>query len=298
MATTLRKLALQTILPVLCGLIVLNAYLVSKNLRRIEKTAGQRVEASERRTAISDVALDLQTMETSQRGYLLTGDPSYLNPYNEADRRLAVHFGVLRSKLTGKDHSLEIRLESVAQSKIAEMKETIRLRQQGYRHRAFLIVGSNRGRDLMQEAKSALEALSSAQTSNLAGYDREMSASVAGAVTASTLASFILLLVTVFTFLTLNRFRKRLEVDHARQAQELRAMSLQLGQLTSTMFHQFRSLVEQMQEHANSLIDVYGGFLPRQGQEKAELIEDRAGRMIGLMDNLSRNAPPENCVRM
>jgi CHASE3 domain sensor protein len=297
MTNTLRKIALQITIPVLWGLIVLNAYLVSKNLKLIQKNTTQRVEASEMQAGISDVAFDLQDMETGQRGYLLTGDPSYLKPYSEANGRLAVHFANLRSRLMGKapqDRSLETQLESVAESKIAEMKETIRLRELGYRHRAFLIVSSNRGKDLMDEARTTLDALSLAQTRNVARYDREMSESVGRAVKESAFASCILLFVTVVTFLAFNRYRKRLEVGYARHAEELQATSLQLEQFTSTIFHDFRALVEQMRSYANTLLDVYGGFLPRQGQEKAERIEDGAGQMISLLDDLSKNSPSGN----
>ena len=47
MTNTLRKIALQITIPVLGGLIVLNTYLVSKNLKLIQRNTAQRVEASE-----------------------------------------------------------------------------------------------------------------------------------------------------------------------------------------------------------------------------------------------------------
>ena len=293
MTNTLRKIALQITIPVLCGLIVLNTYLVSKNLKLIQRNTAQRVEASEMQAGISNVVVDLQDMETGQRGYLLTGDASYLKPYNEANGRLAAHFANLRSRLAGKaprDRSLETQLESVAESKIAEMKETIRLRELGYRHRAFLIVGSNRGKELMDEARTTLDALSSAQTSNVVRYDQEMRQSISRAVQESALASFILLVVTVVTFVGFNTYRKRLEVWYARHAEELHATSLQLELFKSTIFQDFRARVEQMRSYANTLLDVYGGFLPRQGQEKTEHIENGADQMIRLLDDLSKNA--------
>ena len=301
MPTTLWKVALQITIPLLCGLLALNACLVSKNLKLIQKNTAQRVEASEMQADIANVVLDLQDMETGQRGYLLTGDPSYLKPYNEANVRLAVHIANLRSRLTGKapqDHSVATQLESLVQSKIAEMNETIRLRELGYRHRAFLIVSSNRGKELMDEARAMLDALSSAQTSTVARYDREMRESVGRAVKQSAFASFILLLATAVTFLAFDRYRKRLEVVYAGQAEELQATSLQLEQFTSTIFHDFRARVAEMRSYANTLLDVYGGFLPRQGQEKAERIEDGAGQMIGLLDDLFKNSPSRNSVKV
>ncbi len=294
MPNTLRNIALQITAPVLCGLIALNAYLGSKNLNIIQRNASQRLEASQTQADIFNIWFDLQDMETGQRGYLLTGDPSYLQPYQEAGGRLPSHFARLRSRLTGKDRSLEARLESLAESKIAEMQETIRLREQGYRHRAFLIVSSNGGKNLMDEARATLDALSSGQASNVARHDREMTESAGRAAKQSAFASGILLIFTVVAFLAFNTYRKRLEARYARREHELQATSLQLEQVTSTIFHDFRVLVEQMRAYANTLLDVHGGFLPRQGHEKAERIEQGAGQMIRLLDDLSKSSPSGN----
>ena len=40
---------------------------------------------------------DVTDMETGQRGYLLTGDPSYLQPYADAKGRIGTDFADLRA---------------------------------------------------------------------------------------------------------------------------------------------------------------------------------------------------------
>jgi len=82
-------------------------------------------------------------METGQRGYLLTGDPSSLAPYTDGKNRIGTAFASLRAGLanrTEQERSIESKLESLAASKQAEMERTISLRQQGYRRRAFNLV--------------------------------------------------------------------------------------------------------------------------------------------------------------
>ena len=296
MKNALRNFALQITIPVLCGLVALNAILVWKNLKLTQRATAHRVEASEVQTDISTVIVDLQDMETGQRGYLVTGDSSYLQPYNDANGRLGDHFAKLRSRLAGKtvhERSLETHLESLADSMMAEMKETIRFREAGYRHRAFLIVNSNRGKELMDEARASLRALSSAQAGDIAKYDREMRESFGRMVKESALASCILLLVTVTAFAAFSNYRKRLELRYAQQTEELRATRLQVDRFTSTIFHDFRALVLQMRSYADALLDVYGGYLPRQGEEKAECIQDGAGQMNRLLDDLSKDLPSE-----
>jgi CHASE3 domain sensor protein len=297
MTNTLRKIALQVTIPVLCGLIVLNTYLVAKNLKLIQQNIAHRLEASQMQADISTLRVDIQDMDANQRGYLITGDAAYLQPYNDAQGRLPSHFANLRSRLTAaRDRSLEAQLESVVESKMAEMQETIRLRERGLRHRAFLILGSNHGKELMEQAHTALDALSAAQAGDVARYDRQVSESIRTALKQSALASGLLLLVTVIAFLASNRYRRRLEVGYAQRAEELQATSLRLEQFTSTIFHDFRALVGQTRNYAKALLDVYGGFLPRQAQEKAECIESGAGQMIRLLDDLSQNAAPGTSV--
>ncbi len=299
MLDVLRKSALQVMLPVLCGLVALNAYLVLKNVKLIQNTTAQRAEAWQMQADISSVLFDLQDMETGQRGYLLTGDPAYLEPYHAANARLTSDFSKLRAKLAAKtppDRSLETQLESLAQSKIAEMDETIRLREKGYRHRAFLIVNSNRGKELMDEARAKLQTLSSAQTRNIARYDRDVAESVSRAIRESLLASGILLVATALVLLALNWYRRRLEVRSARQSEQLRTTSLRLEQLTSTVFQDFRALVAEMRSYANGLLDTYGDYLPHQAQQQAQRIEDGAGQIIRLLDDLPKNSSPDGRV--
>ncbi len=296
MASALRKIALLVTLPVVAVLIAANAYVVANNLKRIQETTGNRVAAIVIQADIGNVLLDLDEMETGQRGYLLTGDPSYLQPYSEAKATLTAHFSVLRSRLAAhsypQERSLQAKLEAVTEAKIAEMEETIRLRQQGYRHRAFVLVDSNRGKELMDEARTTLNALSSAQTRNVAAYDRELNESVRRAYKQSALTNLILLLVTVVTLAAFNWYSRRRETQCARLSEQLRAASIQLERLTSAVSNDFRALVGQTRTHANALLSSYGGFLPRQGQEQAESIEDSARRMDRLLDDLFEEAQP------
>ena len=107
------------IIVVLCALIVFYAYRMSKDLDAIGAIAAQRQAASDTQAAVKQVAFELQAMETSQRGYLVTGDASYLKAYGEANSGLAARFNDLRSRLSGPDRQVETQLESVAAAKIA-----------------------------------------------------------------------------------------------------------------------------------------------------------------------------------
>ena len=288
MKNTLRKIAVLITIPILCALIVWNTYHTWRNLKLIQENTAQRLEASEMQSDISRLLFDLQEMETGQRGYLVTSDTSYLQPYNEASARLPNDFAALRSRLSStRDRALLTEIETNTEAKIEEIKETIRFRERGYRRRAFLIVDTNRGKELMDDARAKLESLAAAQTANILRYDNEMRQSVSRAIREAALGSCSLLLVALISFAAFNTYRKRLETASARQQEELQATSLKLEQLTSTVFTDLRGIVDHVRGYTATLLDVYGGFLPRQGQEKVERIDDGARYMIHMLDGLS-----------
>ena len=59
----------------------------------------------------------------------------------------------------GREQSLESQLESLAKSKQAEMERSISLRQHGYRHRSFMLVNTNEGKDYMDEIRRIASSL-------------------------------------------------------------------------------------------------------------------------------------------
>src|SRR3954453_17310647 len=220
MRKILRKVALPTTITIFCALIGLTAYVASRNLKVIQRDATQRIDASDVQHDIVAVELDLQAIETGQRGYLLTGDASYLAPYTQALAKLPAHFAALRSRLVGRlpaERSVETELETVAEAKIAEVNDTIRLREKGYRHRAFVIVNSNRGKELMDKAHSLLEQMSAVEARNIEQHDRELASTMKTAREQSALASVIVLILTLLTVVAFHQSRKSLELAYLQQ---------------------------------------------------------------------------------
>lgn len=293
MANILRKTALPATIAFFSLLIGLNAFVTWRNLKSIQTYAAQRLDASDTQSAVVAVELDLQAIETGQRGYLLTGDPAYLAPFTQAVQDLPLHFSALRSRLatrSAKERSIQAELETVAASKIADADETIRLRQKGYRHRAFLIVDSNRGKDLMDHARSLLERLSAVETANIADYDRRWQTGAITALEEFALGSVVLLALTVVTLIAFDRQGKRLQRAYDRQAEQLRASTRELERITSIVSDDVRGVATQIRSYAESLLNAYGGFLPRQGQERAAWIYEGSCQINRVLDRLLARA--------
>jgi len=285
----IRKALLQIGAPVLLAFMAWNAYLAVNHLKQMQHIAARTLESSTIQANISSVLQDFTDMETGQRGYLLTGDPSYLQPYTEAKARIGTDFAGLRAGLANRgesERSQESQLESLASSKQAEMERSITLRQQGYRHRAFMLVDSNEGMEYMDQARGLLSSLSMAETNNSARLDREKNASLSKALMETMVANLCLVVLTACLFGLVRYHEQALEEETGKSKQTLAVRDLQLEKLTFALSNQARSKTSAIEANARLLLDNYGGFLPRQGHEYAEQIKEASIQMEQLRQDL------------
>jgi CHASE3 domain sensor protein len=285
----IRKAALQIGAPALLAFMAWNTYLAVNHLKQMQKIAALTLESSMIQGDISGVLKDLTDMETGQRGYLLTEDSSYLQPYTDAKGRIGTDFSGLRVGLANRaerERSLESQIESLANSKQAEMERSISLRQQGYRRRAFMLVGSNEGMEYMDRARGLLSSLSAAEASNFARFERERNASLSKALTETIVANLCLLVLTACLCGLIRYHGQVLEQEAAQSRQELAVRDSQLEKLTSALSNQARFKTSAIEANARLLLQNYGGFLPRQGHKYAEQIKEASAQMERLRQDL------------
>ncbi len=285
----LRKAVLQIGAPALLAFMAWNAYLAVNHLKQMQKTAALTLESSAIQAEISAVSKDLTDMETGQRGYLLTGDASYLEPYTEAKNRIETDLAALRKGLTSRadsERTLESQLESLAVSKQQEMERSINLRERGYRHRAFMLIDSNEGQEYMDKARALLSSLSSAEAGAFATFDQERNASLSKVLRATIVSNLYLLGLTACLIGLMRYHGRLLEREAAESRRELGARDSQLEKLTSALSNQARSKTSTIEANARLLLQNYGGFLPRQGHEYAEQIKEASAEMEQLRQDL------------
>jgi signal transduction histidine kinase len=99
--------------------------------------------------------------ETGQRGFLLLGDPGYLEPLERAEASLPGNLAEMRA-LTTNDSSQQRRiqdLERLAVAKMGEVRRSVELFQRGEAGEALALVRSNQGKSLMDSVRRAIEEL-------------------------------------------------------------------------------------------------------------------------------------------
>lgn len=113
--------------------------------------------------------------ETGQRGYLLTQDPLYLQPFVDSQKKIGEQLNLLR-ELTD-DNSAQQKymteIDAATQQKLKLMQTTIQLEEQGKHDEAMQIVHTNEGRRLMVEIRRLLGEFQQAEKQLLASRTNE-----------------------------------------------------------------------------------------------------------------------------
>lgn len=110
---------------------------------------------------LEDLNLQLINAETGQRGYIITGKQSYLEPYNAATQVLAQKVNELQ-RLTADNPNQQSRLDvlqPLIAQKLAELQETIDLRQNQGFEPSQKVVLTDRGKELMGEIHKVIQTM-------------------------------------------------------------------------------------------------------------------------------------------
>jgi len=158
--------------------------------------------------SLEGVISDLKDAETGQRGFLLTGDEHYLEPYNIATN--AVHQKVADLRRLTQDNPNQQRrlddLDTFIRSKFAELKQTIELRKdetKGFEE-ALKVVKTDVGKKFMDDARKVIADMESEETGLLKRRSDEAQVSakstiytiVIGSASSFVLLSLIAILIT------------------------------------------------------------------------------------------------------
>jgi PAS domain S-box-containing protein len=105
---------------------------------------------------LSDFLSLLKDAETGQRGFLLTGEESYLQPYNTARSQTQSELDDLNQLASsGQLLQQEVqKLSALAHDKLTELDQTIALRRANGPDAALAVVRSNNGKQLMDDLRT------------------------------------------------------------------------------------------------------------------------------------------------
>lgn len=121
------------------------------------------------RIAASTILSDLIDAETGQRGYLLTGRESYLEPYEATKAHLAESVKTLRERAqrTPEIGADVAKVEGLVAQKMKELSGTIEIYRAGRSEEALALVQTDEGKKAMDEVRTILDRIITAMNTRV-----------------------------------------------------------------------------------------------------------------------------------
>ncbi len=159
-----------------CGfLLIIAGAAVVFGIHRTDELGDHQEYIGDKLFGVRQVFETLLSMESSQRGFLLTGNAAYLEPYQQDSARLdgtiANFENLYRSDPAASDMVAEIR--ELARRKQAELAQTVDLARNGHPEAALEMVKGNQGKEVMDELRAKLLALVIQQRAERTQYVNE-----------------------------------------------------------------------------------------------------------------------------
>lgn len=158
-----QKIGVDFVINVGLGFVVLffaaTGFISYLNTKTLDRDSQLVVHTHEVLSALSDVVSLLKDAETGQRGYLLTGDAAYLQPYTTATAQIDARLEDIKTLTADNLHQQDriLVLRNSISSKLVELKETIDVRRTKGFDAALNIVVTNRGKTDMDTIRDEIK---------------------------------------------------------------------------------------------------------------------------------------------
>jgi signal transduction histidine kinase len=255
--------------------------------RQIEEASGAREHTYDVISRANQLLSALKDAETGQRGYLITGDEAFLEPYLAVRDSVVDDLKELR-RLT-LINAAQTHLDAVAplmDSKLAELSRVIKLRRNHDTAAAIAIVSNNHGKQLMDSIRAEMLGFIQIEEVTLSRHEADFKTNIRHLFVFIVSASlFTLLLALAFACLTYRGARHLFEIQEGTNLQ-LQSSNKELEAFSYSVSHDLRAPLRAVNGFAGIVLEDFGAQLPEEGRSHLERIRAGALRMGALIDDL------------
>ena len=203
-------------------------------------------QVQQTRSAVTQLLQHMLDAETGQRGYLLTGDARYLEPYENATSVIAENLDELRTMYIAQPHELSLfaELSRNVQRKLAEMDVSVRLRKQGHEDAWKFVLSTDVGQEHMNAIREESAQLLQAAMLRQASSEEQ----IVRALQLSRIGIALVALVGVLAFYMYLRQTRRLQAIDQRVQEDLQRERDLLGQQVKERTASLAELATHLQE--------------------------------------------------
>lgn len=250
---------------------------------------------------LNELLITMQKAETGQRGYLLTGDKQYLDPFNEASADLPNQWKkVVGTAQENNAFPETSALRSLINRKMAELRRTIELRRTLGLSPALALVRTDVGNQTMTQIRVLIERLKERQTATLHNrLMRQRKSEIqldvvlgVGVVLAFLLFGVKLRLNSLYrkerdrTEAEIRRLNETLEVRVRERTQDLERSNSDLSQFAYIASHDLQEPLRMVESYVGLLERRYRGQLDQTADTYIEFVVSGIHRMQALINDL------------
>jgi CHASE3 domain sensor protein len=255
------------IIVVSIALLVINASLLIINTAATMDSNAHYARSTEIKRALTTFQSVITQAESAQRGYLLTGQTGYLEPYHVAMRSWRKQIDLLR-ELTTDDPKRQAdiaSLEGLTTAAVSRLDQPIRSSPQPGPHGNADVAGTDRATQTMDRVRGVVDRMMSEEDSRIEASRREVLRDMWVGAGVAVLAT----VVTVAVLIALNKLLQRYVRDSESAGRALREANQRLNdlveqrtaELTELSQHLIRVSEEEKAKLARELHDTLGSNL-------------------------------------
>lgn len=206
-----------------------NASIAPLGLSWVGQTQRDRQLVEDQLTSLRAVLELVVDAETGQRGYIITGDDRFLQPYNAAVNNLPAGLRALED-LYATDPAQEQQavqvLHAQVMEKMANLAVTIKLRRDSGYEAAMRVVSQGKGKELTDHIRESIASRVKGEMNEVVSLDQQLVQKAVMAVAVSISGTLLTLLLLTWLFLRMREAIRQTEksaVEASRESQRVEA---------------------------------------------------------------------------
>jgi hypothetical protein len=188
------------------AILILVGLISYQNTRILINTSNQVLKTQEKINKLEELLSVMKDAETGQRGYILTGQESYLEPYQAVVTNIDQKIAELKNLIADQPSQQKqfTALQYLISAKLAILKQTISLRQNQGFEAALQVIKTNQGKNLMDDIRIVINEIENEDKRLLKRQSKTAKASAKNTVftLASAISLSFLTLAIVYYFIS------------------------------------------------------------------------------------------------
>jgi signal transduction histidine kinase len=253
-------------------------------LVRSSQTTGELVNRAMRvETRLWILLNTVRVVESGQRGYLLTGDPEYLDGYRTTKDAIRPTVAELKEAIIDPaQHQALAELEPLIARKLAELDETIRLHDAGRGEEALDLVRTGIGRALMTDIRARSLHMLDAEQNILDVRSSNSSSAIEWLIAVNLLGFTLIIVLSLVSVLVMRRLAKT-ELSYVRA---LERSNQELDDFAYIASHDLKEPLRGLFNHATFLLEDYADKIDQDGVRRLNRLGTLCQRMEQLINDL------------